>query len=186
MRRTLHDMSDVRDEDDDASLFREAIGQVRRMDDAPTPPRKPRPRPIARMAQADERAAASEFRQALEAMPIGAGDVLSHRVEALPVTLFNRLKRGQFSVQDELDLHGATAGQAETALRLFLREAQRSGTACVRIVHGKGLGSDAEIPVLKNVVDRVLRHRSDVLAFHSAVPAQGGTGAVVVLLAATR
>ena len=54
----------------------------------------------------------------------------------------------------------------------------------MRIIHGKGLGSDAEIPVLKNVVDRVLRQRSDVLAFHSAPPAQGGTGAVLVLLAA--
>ncbi|PZP63318.1 MULTISPECIES: Smr/MutS family protein [Pseudoxanthomonas] len=178
-------MSDARD-DDDSDLFRAAIGPVRRLDDAPTPPRGPRPRPAARMAQADERAAMSEFRQALEAMPIGAGDVLAHRVEALPVTVFNRLKRGQFSVQDELDLHGATAGQAETALRLFLRNAQRSGSACVRIIHGKGLGSDAEIPVLKNVVDRVLRQRSDVLAFHSAPPAQGGTGAVLVLLAAQR
>ena len=50
-------------------------------------------------------------------LPVPAGDVLAHRVEALPVTVFNRLKRGQFSVRDELDLHGATAGQAETALR---------------------------------------------------------------------
>ncbi len=174
-------MNDTRD--DDASLFREAIGQVRHIKPAPAPPHKPRPRPVARMAQADERAAVSEFRQALEAMPIGAGDVLSHRVEALPSPVFNRLKRGQFSVQDELDLHGATASQAEALLRHFLRDAQRNGTACVRIVHGKGLGSEAEIPVLKNVVDRVLRHRSDVLAFHSAPLAQGGTGAVVVLLA---
>ncbi|WCE04180.1 Smr/MutS family protein [Pseudoxanthomonas sp. JBR18] len=178
-------MSDPRDDDDDdASLFREAIGQVRRLDAAPSPPSKPRPRPSARMARADERAALSEFRQALEAMPIGAGDVLSHRVEALPASIFTRLKRGQFSIQDELDLHGATASQAEALLRQFLREAQRSGTACVRIVHGKGLGSDADIPVLKNVVDRVLRQRNDVLAFHSALPTQGGTGAVIVLLAA--
>lgn len=177
-------MSDAGDENDQARLFREAIGQVRPIAPAPTPPRKPRPRPLARMAQADERAAASEFRRALQAMPIGAGDVLSHRVQALPAGVFNRLRRGQFSVQDELDLHGATAAQAETALRQFLRDAQRSGSACVRIIHGKGLGSQAEIPVLKNVVDRVLRHRSDVLAFHSATPAQGGTGAVVVLLAA--
>ncbi len=64
-------MSDARD-DDDSDLFRTAIGPVRRLDDAPPPPRGPRPRPAARMAQADERAAMSEFRQALEAMPIGA------------------------------------------------------------------------------------------------------------------
>jgi DNA-nicking Smr family endonuclease len=61
-----------------------------------------------------------------------------------------------------------------------------AGLGCVRIVHGKGLHSESGVPVLKNLVDRVLRQRADVLAFHSAPPAQGGHGAVLVLLAAGR
>lgn len=177
------------DHDDEAALFRDAVGEVRRLKSSAPPPRKPRPRPAARMAERDEREAMSDFRRGLEdmrleSMPIGAGDVLSHRRDSLPAPLFQRLRRGQFSVQDELDLHGANAVQAEALLRRFLHDAHRAGNGCVRIIHGKGRGSDADIPVLKNVVDRVLRHRGDVLAFHSAPPAQGGTGAVLVLLAA--
>jgi DNA-nicking Smr family endonuclease len=172
--------------EEDAALFREAIGEVRRVHGQAPAPQKPRPRPRARMAEHDERAALSEFQRGLEAMPIEAGDTLSYHRDELPARIWQRLKRGQFSIQDELDLHGATAAQAERLLRLFLREAQRSGTACIRIVHGKGLGSEADIPVLKNVVDRVLRQRADVLGFHSAIAAQGGTGAVIVLLGARR
>jgi DNA-nicking Smr family endonuclease len=97
--------------------------------------------------------------------------------------MFQRLKRGQYSVQDELDLHGATASQAETLLRQFLLEAQAHDYGCVRIIHGKGLQSDGGAPVLKNLVDRLLRLRNDVLAFHSAPTGQGGTGAMLVLLA---
>ncbi|RBD63924.1 Smr/MutS family protein, partial [Xanthomonas oryzae] len=107
----------------------------------------------------------------------------SYRRENLPSRLFQRLKRGQFSVQDELDLHGATAAQAESLLRQFLLEAHAHEHGCVRIIHGKGLQSDNGAPVLKNLMDRLLRQRNDVLAFHSAPPTQGGTGALLVLLA---
>ena len=65
----------------------------------------------------------------------------------------------------------------------FLNDARQHGLGCVRIVHGKGLHGDSGAPVLKNLVDRLLRQRADVLAFHSAPAAQGGTGAVLVLLA---
>ncbi|MFS2046576.1 Smr/MutS family protein, partial [Stenotrophomonas geniculata] len=115
--------------------------------------------------------------------PLEAGDVASYRRDNLPPRLFQRLKRGQYSVQDELDLHGATASQAETLLRQFLLEAHAHDYGCVRIIHGKGLQSDGGAPVLKNLVDRLLRLRNDVLAFHSAPTGQGGTGAVLVLLA---
>ncbi|MEL1265203.1 Smr/MutS family protein [Pseudoxanthomonas putridarboris] len=174
-------------DDDDAALFREAIGPVRRIEDASPPPSKPRPRPAARMAERDEQDARSEFRRGLDELdPVAAGDVLSHRRDTLPARSFQRLKRGQFSVQDELDLHGATALQAEGLLRQFLLEAHDHDYGCVRIIHGKGQRSDRDAPVLKNTVDRLLRLRADVLAFHSAPPAQGGTGAVLVLLARSR
>jgi len=171
-------------DDDDAALFRDAIGDVRRLEDAPLPPRKAPPKPRARMAERDERDALGEFQRGLEALEIhAAGDVLSHRRDVVPPQVFQRLRRGQFSAQDELDLHGATALQAEGLLRQFLAEAHQHDHGCVRIIHGKGQRSDASAPVIKNVVDRILRQRVDVLAFHSAPPAQGGTGAVLVLLA---
>lgn len=172
--------------DDDQDLFRQAIGPVRPLPAAPEPPSAPRPRPRARMAEQDEAAAASEFRLALDEQLLAAGDALSYRSESLPPSTFQRLRRGELSAQEELDLHGFTAAQAQTILKAFLSDARRHGLGCVRIVHGKGRGA-AELdssgaPVLKNLVDRVLRQRSDVLGFHSAPPAQGGTGAVVVLL----
>ncbi|RBF88457.1 SMR domain protein, partial [Xanthomonas oryzae pv. oryzae] len=102
-----------------------------------------------------------------DSAPLEAGDTASYRRENLPSRLFQRLKRGQFSVQDELDLHGATAAQAESLLRQFLLEAHAHEHGCVRIIHGKGLQSDNGAPVLKNLMDRLLRQRNDVLAFHS-------------------
>ncbi|QNP40046.1 Smr/MutS family protein [Lysobacter terrestris] len=180
------------DEDDDADLFRSAVGPVRRLRDAAPPPSAPKPKPRARMAERDEAAAREEFRHALDATLAEAGDVLSYRRDALPPRTLQRLKRGEIAVQDELDLHGADVRAAEALVRAFLAHAREHDAGCVRIIHGKGLhGGSApftgrDMPILKNLVDRLLRQRADVLAFHSAPPAQGGTGAVLVLLAPRR
>lgn len=175
---------DASDDSNDAALFRAAIGPVKPAADVAAPPRKPPPKPRARMAERDESDARSEFQRGLDALSqdrLEAGDTLSYKRASLPSHVFNRLKRGQFSVQDELDLHGATALQAEGMLRQFFKEAHDHEFGCVRIVHGKGLQAEGA-PVLKNLVDRLLRQRNDVLAFHSAPMNQGGTGAVLVLL----
>ena len=172
------------DGEDDATLFREAVGPVKPLPESALPPRKPRPRPAARMAERDEIEARSEFQRGLDDLSaLAAGDTLSYRRDTLPVTVFQRLKRGRFSAQDELDLHGATVAQAESMLRTFIAEAHAHELGCVRIIHGKGRRDDGGMPVLKNLVDRVLRQRADILAFHSAPAAQGGTGAVLALLA---
>lgn len=171
-------------DDADSALFRDAIGPVRALRDAPEPPARPRPKPRARMAERDEVAARDEFRRGIgEADALAAGDMLAYRRETVTPRTLRRLARGQFAVQDELDLHLADAVSAEAMLRRFLAEARAAGSGCVSIVHGKGLHADSRVPVLKNLVDRVLRHRADVLAFHSAPVARGGTGAVLVLLA---
>jgi len=177
-------MSHPEDEDDGA-LFRSAIGEVKPLRKVETPAiTRPRPKPRARMAEQDEAQALGEFARMLHSStPLEAGDVASYRRDTLPARMFQRLKRGQYSVQDELDLHGASVAQAEQLLRGFLLEAHAHEHGCVRIIHGKGLQSDGGAPVLKNLVDRLLRQRNDVLAFHSAPPAQGGTGAMLVLLA---
>jgi DNA-nicking Smr family endonuclease len=136
------------------------------------------------VAERDENQARSEFQRGLDDLSaLAAGDILSYRRDSVPPAVFQRLKRGRFSAQDELDLHGATLLQAESMLRGFLAEAHAHEFGCVRIIHGKGRHEEGAMPVLKNLVDRVLRQRADILAFHSAPTAQGGTGAVVVLLA---
>ena len=174
------------DELDDAALFRSAIGPIRELPAAMTPPAKPKPRPLPRMAARDEAQALDEFRRTLGADVLETGDALSFRRDHLPVRVLQRLRRGQYAAQDEVDLHHSDAVQAEAMLRHFLRQSGDAGLGCVRIVHGKGLHSDSGVPVLKNLVDRLLRQRTDVLAFHSAPSAQGGHGAVLVLLARHR
>ena len=170
---------------DDAALFREAIGadrgKVRAMPAAPPPPAAPKPKPSAKMARRDEEAAREEFRHVVIAA-LEAGDVLSFRRETVPPQVLKKLARGEYAAQEELDLHGLPARSAEALLREFLRDCRVHGVGCVRIVHGKGRNSEERLPVLKNLVDRVLRHRADVLAFHSPPAAQGGSGAVLVLL----
>ncbi|WP_170156560.1 Smr/MutS family protein [Solilutibacter pythonis] len=170
------------EDEDDAALFRAAIGPVRELGGHHAPPPRPRPTPRAAMAERDEREARSEFRLALDEQLLGAGDSLSYRRDEVPSRTLKRLARGEFSAGDELDLHGLDARTAENWLREFLRHARVERIGCVRIIHGKGRYSAEGIPVLKNLVDRLLRQRADVLAFHSAPLAQGGTGAVVVLL----
>jgi DNA-nicking Smr family endonuclease len=177
---------DAEDAPDDAALFRDAIGPVRELPPRPAPPEKPRPRPTPRMAQRDEAEATSEFRRALTTDALEAGDALAYRRDAIPPRTLQRLRRGHYAAQDELDLHWADASQAEAMLREFLNHARQHGLGCVRVIHGKGLHGDSSAPVLKNLVDRLLRHRADVLAFASAPANQGGTGAVLILLAAKR
>ena len=174
------------DEEDPAALFRAAVGKVTPLR-KPTqpPPASARPRSITRR-HSDATGDRLRIADDPDAVLL-RGDASAFRRERVPARAWQRLRRGEYSVQDELDLHGANALQAETLLARFLAEATEAGLGCVRIIHGKGGGKDGGggegVPVLKNLVDRQLRQRGDVLAFHSAPPAQGGTGALLVLLA---
>lgn len=174
---------------DDAALFRDAIGPVRRLRaDEPGTAARPRAAPTPRQQAADEEDALRTLREA--PLSVGGGieaaDALGYRRPEVPERVLKRLRRGLYAVQDEIDLHRMYAADAETALRRFLLESRTHGRHCVRIVHGKGLHSKAGGPVLKALVDRVLSQRADVLAYASAPPAQGGTGAALVLLARRR
>ncbi|HTA66559.1 MAG TPA: Smr/MutS family protein, partial [Xanthomonadaceae bacterium] len=110
------------------------------------------------------------------------GDAVSYRRDEVSQDVLRRLKRAQFAIQDEIDLHLLGERAAEDLLRRFLVHARDAGQHCVRIVHGKGLHSP-QGPVLKGMVERTLRQRADVLAYASAPTAHGGTGAVLALLA---
>lgn len=169
-------------EPDDATLFREAIGPVRVIEAESPAVEAPKPLPDTRQHDADEAAALREMRtQSLDALAHAMGEVLEFRRDEVPPRTLKRLKRGEYAVQDELDLHRMRVDEAEAAMRAFFADVRRRQFPCIRLVHGKGLRSEAG-PVLKALVDRVLRHRGDVLAFCSAPPAQGGTGATLVLL----
>ena len=167
---------------EDAALFRDAIGTVRRIEASESAIDRPAPPPEPRRLRLDEAEALRESRDVAALAPIDAADVLEFRRDHVPEKTLRQLRRGQFSVQDELDLHHLRAADAERLLKTFLNQARRGSRLCVRIVHGKGLRSEST-PVLKSLVDKVLRHRGDVLAFASAPVNQGGTGAVLVLLA---
>ena len=186
MRKAPPDIQPEQDDRDDASLFRAAIGadqgKVRALPEAALPPAAPKPKPAAKMARRDEDAAREEFRHMLVSA-LEAGDALSYRREQIAPRVLKKLARGEYAAQEELDLHGLPAQAAERLLREFLRDCRAHGVGCVRIIHGKGRNSEERLPVVKNLVDRVLRQRADVLAFHSPPAAQGGTGAVLVLLA---
>ncbi|WP_114238505.1 Smr/MutS family protein [Dyella sp. C9] len=169
--------------DDDARLFREAIGEVKPLEPVAAPPAAPRPEPRAHMFEADEAAVPGELLDmAFDPTLLEVGEELSYLRDGYSPKLLRQLKRGQFSVQDDIDLHQMNAAAAQACIADFLAEAKQRGIRCVRIVHGKGLRSRSTGPVLKALTDRMLRRRDDVVAFASARPMQGGTGAVVVLL----
>ncbi len=169
--------------DDERRLFREAIGDVRRLDPVAPPPAAERPTPHPHMLEADEAAVPGELMDmTFDPGLLEVGEELHFLRDGYPPKLLRQLRRGQFSVQDDIDLHQMNAAAAQASIIAFLAEARQAGMRCVRIVHGKGLHSKAAGPVLKALTDRMLRRRDDVIAFASARPAFGGTGAVVVLL----
>ena len=171
--------------DDDSALFRTLIGPVRALSgQVETPVLAPKPALRARQFELDEAAVRSELLDnPFDPGTIEVGDEIHYLKAGQPQRLLTRLRRGQFSIRSEIDLHQMTAPVAREAITGFLDEAIRHREHCVRIVHGKGLRSDARGPVLKRLTEQLLRRRGDVLAFSSALPAQGGTGAVLVLLA---
>lgn len=169
--------------DDDSRLFRDAIGRVRLLDPVAAPPAAAPPEPRPRMLEADEAAVPGELLDMdFDPAVLEVGEELAYVRDGYPPKLLRQLKRGQFSVQDDLDLHQMNAAAAQASIVTFLAEAKQHGLRCIRIVHGKGLRSKATGPVLKGLTDRLLRRRDDVVAFASARPSQGGTGAVIVLL----
>ena len=171
----------------DAELFRQAIGPVRELHAPEEAPRAPKPAPRPRQREIDEARALQDSRAHPFDFAVAAfGDALEYLRDGLPPRVLKRLKNGTYAVQDEIDLHGMNALLAERVLREFLHESRRREHLVVRVVHGKGLRSEGEGPVLKAMTDRLLRQRADVLAFASARAAQGGTGAVTVLLARRR
>jgi len=107
---------------------------------------------------------------------------LSYCAAGIGPDVLRRLRRGEWSIQAQIDLHGHRVDEAREALVEFLRDSIKRGLRCVRVVHGKGLGSPGRMPVLKGKVRGWLAQRDEVIAFCQARGADGGMGAVMVLL----
>ena len=171
----------------DTDDFRQAMRGTKKLEnDARVPEKKPRPRPKARFSRADEeKALAESLEDDIDTIEHGYGAALRfHRTHVGKRTM-RKLQRGGYSVQAEIDLHGMTLTEAKPRLADFIEYAASQGKLCVRVVHGKGLGSGDRGPVLKNAVNRWLRRWDSVLAFVSTPQVDGGTGAVYVLLQQT-
>jgi DNA-nicking Smr family endonuclease len=174
-------------DDEDTRLFREAVKGVRPLRERVVQESlaaAPRPRPQARFTRADRLAVLREsLTLEVDDPALAGGEALLFQREGISPAVVRKLRRGQYRVQAEIDLHGLTVAQAKEALRSFLAESLERHMRCVRIIHGKGLRSGHRGPVLKSTVSSVLRRVGRVLAFVSARQVDGGTGAVYVLLA---
>ena len=172
-------------DEDETALFREAIRDVKPLGKtARVVGEPPKPRARARFARAERRLVLEEILHGSADEPdLVAADPTLFARPGVPATTLRKLRRGQYRIQAELDLHGLTQLEAKVQLREFLSAALARDVRCLRIVHGKGLRSGPNGPVLRQLVNGVLRRTAQVLAFTSARQVDGGTGAVYVLLA---
>ena len=175
---------DDNDGDNDSGLFRRVMGDAAPFEhDKRAPDFKPKPAARARFSRDDEDDVLTESMQAdIDEIETGAGEGLRFQRPVVGRRTMRKLVRGNFSVQNEIDLHGLTVIDAKNALREFIRDAVVRGHTCVRVIHGKGLGSGHRGPILKGKVNNWLRRWDEVLAFVSTRQVHGGTGAVYVLL----
>jgi DNA-nicking Smr family endonuclease len=170
----------------ESELFRKTVGEVKPLvhDGHVAIPRRAPAR--ARFARQDRLAVLEESLYGDAGDPlVAAGDELVFRQPGVQASVLRKLRRGQYRVQAEIDLHGLTVAEAKQELRRFLTEALKRESTCIRIVHGKGLRSGHRGPVLKNTVNSILKRTGAVVAFVSARQVDGGTGALYVLLSNT-
>lgn len=172
--------------DEERDIFRAAMRGVRPL---ATPPRasptRRSPPPRARQTRAERTAVLRESLATPAAeLDIQPGDSMQYRQAGVPETVLRRLRRREYRIEAEIDLHGMRLAEARVRLREFLLASLARRLQCLRIVHGKGLRSGQRGPVIKNAVHSLLRRTGPVLAFTSAALRDGGTGATLVLLRA--
>ena len=167
------------------NLFVRAVGKVTTLDHSPRVILTPTPaKPLAQQQRLDD---ANVLRESLSddfdvSTLLDTDDELSYRSQGIGTDVTQKLRKGHWSLQGQIDLHGFRSDEAREALSQFIREASKRGWRCVRVVHGKGLGSPGKTPVLKAKVQRWLVQKTEVMAFVQAKASEGGAGALVVLL----
>ena len=178
---------DIEQLHDPVALFRHVAGEVAPLKDRNLAAvERPLPAPLPRKRKEDER---EVLREALESPltfedRLDTGDEAAYLRVGLPRRVLTDLRRGRWVVQGELDLHGLTRDEARASLAHFIAQSLQQGRRCLRVIHGKGLGSPGRLPVLKHLSRGWLAQREDILAFCQARPHDGGEGALLVLLQA--
>lgn len=167
---------------EDAALFRNAVGTVRRIESDSIllkPEAKPAPYPSAKPLEYVD-PLQNDVDDTLETL--FQEDKVAFIAAGLQKNVLKKLRKGHYGLDADIDLHGLTSRDAQQQLLRFLHDCVENGCRCVQIVHGKGYNSPDRQPVLKNDLNLWLRQHKDVLAFCSTPPRAGGTGAVYVLL----
>jgi DNA-nicking Smr family endonuclease len=175
-------MADQDDGNDDKNLFRKAVHGARPLKQDRHNPNRPRRKPVPLQRQRDDQEVMASLLSDDYSPDIETGEELLFVRTGIQQRVLRKFRRGQYTIEAELDLHGRTASEARELVGQFLHRARASNKRCVRIIHGKGLSSIGKLPVLKVKVNSWLRQWDEVLAFCSARPNDGGTGAVYVLL----
>ncbi len=168
---------------EEQALFRAHVADVTPLQDDRAQHTDIRPRPSTRRQQNEAPAIADDlFSDETAPDELQGDEVLFFSRSGVQHNVLRRLRRGQYVIAAELDLHGLRAEEARQELSLFLHHCRARRLQCVRIIHGKGYRSEQNQPVLKGKVNHWLRQRPEVLAFCSALPSDGGTGALYLLL----
>ena len=167
------------------NLFTRAVGKVAPIANQErvwSPPQRPSTRPLQQDLDNEAVMHESMSDDFDISTLLDADDQLSFRRPGIGTDITRKLRKGEWSLQGQIDLHGLRSDEARNAMGQFIRDAKRMGWRCVRVVHGKGLGSPGKEPVLKSKVQRWLVQKKEVLAFVQAKPSDGGGGALLVLM----
>jgi DNA-nicking Smr family endonuclease len=171
---------------DEISLFRDAVKDVKRFTAPPKDEYKLKPKPIPLQFIRDEQQALvdSLSDHYIPAHEIETGEELLYLRDGHSPDILSKLRRGHWVIQAKIDLHGLISDEARAYVSSFISDCKKRGIRCVRIVHGKGLGSRNREPVLKNKLRGWLMQKDEVIAYAEAKKQDGGSGAVIVLLKA--
>lgn len=172
------------DDEDARQLFFEAVKDVRQLHVKRVLHRPPPPKPIPRQSIRDEQQALTDSLSDsyIPAHELESGEELLYLRDGQAPNILRKLRRGHWVVQASIDLHGLVVDEARAYVAEFLANCKKRGIRCIRIIHGKGLGSKNREPVLKHKLRCWLMQRDEVIAYAQARREDGGSGAVIVLL----
>lgn len=172
--------------DNDLKLFKEAVKGARPIKVNKVSHQAIKPKPVPLQLMRDEQQALNDSLSDhyIPAHELESGEELLYLREGQSPVVLSKLRRGHWVVQDHIDLHGLISDEARAYVAQFIADCKKRGVRCVRIVHGKGLGSRNKEPVLKNKLRGWLMQKDEVIAYAQAKKQDGGSGAVIVLLKA--
>ncbi len=167
---------------EDKALFQKSVAGTQRLYSDKALLSHPRPNPVRRHHDDREQDAhLDEMSDYFNIADVDTNEEIVFSQPGVSPSQIRKLRRGQITATGQLDLHGMNVEQARVTLATYIHHCHTQGIRCIRVIHGKGHGSRGKTPILKNRVNRWLRQKKEVLAFCSALPRDGGTGALYIL-----